>query len=312
VSYQEVNIGASADDGTGDPLRTAFGKLNDNLAELYTFLGDGTDLTEAGARASLGLATDDSPTFAGLTNSALTSGRIPYSSTGGLQVDSANLTFDGTTLSTTRLSLDAGTITTDVRPLTSTVTWNNAAVAFTANKNSVVNTASAAGALLESWSAGAAGATLMASIGKTGIIASYLNGAGAFLVNVGNPVGFGRNGSTGNMNMYGGTNTPSDSNGHAALSGTALTLATGLQFNWSSSSNAGNPTIVTGLSSPASAVVRVTNGSTGGGALEFLEQTAPAGSANTFRIFAQDNGAGKTQAMIIFGSGAAQQLAIEA
>ncbi len=42
------------------------------------------------------------------------------------------------------------------------------------------------------------------------------------------------------------------------------------------------------------------------------EMTAPAGTANTARIFAVDNGAGKTVLKVIFGSGAAQQLAIQA
>jgi len=32
---QTINIGSSANDGTGDPLRTAFQKINDNFAELY-------------------------------------------------------------------------------------------------------------------------------------------------------------------------------------------------------------------------------------------------------------------------------------
>jgi hypothetical protein len=42
------------------------------------------------------------------------------------------------------------------------------------------------------------------------------------------------------------------------------------------------------------------------------EQTAPsAPAANGYRIFAQDNGAGKTQLMVLFASGAAQQIAIE-
>src|SRR6478609_372301 len=35
MAKQTVNIGASANDGTGDPLRTAFDKLNDNFDELY-------------------------------------------------------------------------------------------------------------------------------------------------------------------------------------------------------------------------------------------------------------------------------------
>lgn len=38
-------------------------------------------------------------TATGLTNSSLTSGRVVYSTTGGAQTDSANLTFDGSTLS---------------------------------------------------------------------------------------------------------------------------------------------------------------------------------------------------------------------
>lgn len=51
---------------------------------------------------------------------------------------------------------------------------------------------------------------------------------------------------------------------------------------------------------------------TAGAFLSGVEQTAPsAPSANGYRIFAQDNGAGKTQLMVIFASGAAQQLAIE-
>lgn len=46
--------------------------------------------------------------------------------------------------------------------------------------------------------------------------------------------------------------------------------------------------------------------------LQGFEQTAPAvAPANGYRIFAQDNGAGKTQLMVIFASGAAQQIAIE-
>ena len=53
------------------------------------------------------------------------------------------------------------------------------------------------------------------------------------------------------------------------------------------------------------------NAATAGLTLCMQEMTAPTGSANQARIFAQDNGAGKTQLMVIFGSGAAQQIAIE-
>ena len=56
------------------------------------------------------------------------------------------------------------------------------------------------------------------------------------------------------------------------------------------------------------------NGSNGavGVALQLGEMTAPAApAANKVRIYAQDNGSGKTQLMALFATGAAQQIAIE-
>jgi len=35
MTQQVINIGSSANDGTGDPLRQAFDKINDNFSELY-------------------------------------------------------------------------------------------------------------------------------------------------------------------------------------------------------------------------------------------------------------------------------------
>lgn len=35
MAKQTINIGSSANDGTGDPLRDAFDKANDNFTELY-------------------------------------------------------------------------------------------------------------------------------------------------------------------------------------------------------------------------------------------------------------------------------------
>lgn len=35
MAQQTINIGTTANDGTGDPLRTAFDKVNDNFTELY-------------------------------------------------------------------------------------------------------------------------------------------------------------------------------------------------------------------------------------------------------------------------------------
>lgn len=36
MAQQVINIGAAANDGTGDPLRDCFDKINDNFTDLYT------------------------------------------------------------------------------------------------------------------------------------------------------------------------------------------------------------------------------------------------------------------------------------
>jgi len=45
MAQQTINIGTVANDGTGDPLRTAFDKANDNFTELYGMGGDITGVT---------------------------------------------------------------------------------------------------------------------------------------------------------------------------------------------------------------------------------------------------------------------------
>lgn len=48
MSKQSVNIGTTANDGTGSPLRTAFDFINDNTDEVYALLGNGTTLSITG------------------------------------------------------------------------------------------------------------------------------------------------------------------------------------------------------------------------------------------------------------------------
>ena len=45
MAKQVINIGASANDGSGDPLRNAFDKVNDNFNEIYFNFGNATTLT---------------------------------------------------------------------------------------------------------------------------------------------------------------------------------------------------------------------------------------------------------------------------
>lgn len=46
MARQNINIGTTANDGTGDTLRVAGQKLNDNFVEIYTILGDSDGLTD--------------------------------------------------------------------------------------------------------------------------------------------------------------------------------------------------------------------------------------------------------------------------
>ena len=45
MARQGIGTGSSPNDGTGDTLRAGAAKVNDNFSELYTFLGDGSNLT---------------------------------------------------------------------------------------------------------------------------------------------------------------------------------------------------------------------------------------------------------------------------
>ena len=48
MAQQTVNLGSSANDGTGDPLRTAFDKINDNFDEVYAVSATGTNIDISG------------------------------------------------------------------------------------------------------------------------------------------------------------------------------------------------------------------------------------------------------------------------
>lgn len=86
MAIQTIGIGTVADDGTGDSLRAAGDKINDNFSEIYTALGDGSTLTST-AITALNNATANELVTVGATTTELDA--------------EANLTFDGTTLAVT-------------------------------------------------------------------------------------------------------------------------------------------------------------------------------------------------------------------
>jgi len=84
MAKQSIGLGTVADDGTGDTLRNAGDKINDNFDELYTSLGDGSTLTSVAVTA-INNATANELVTIGATTTELDA--------------EANLTFDGSTLS---------------------------------------------------------------------------------------------------------------------------------------------------------------------------------------------------------------------
>lgn len=47
MTIQIVQLGATSNDGEGDPLRLAFGKTNSNMGQIFTAFGNGQDLSSA-------------------------------------------------------------------------------------------------------------------------------------------------------------------------------------------------------------------------------------------------------------------------
>ena len=75
MAYQEIGLGTTAADGTGDSIRVGGDKINDNFVELYTLLGTGTELS-SGISASATVVTLAAPTISGVVGGTQTSATI--------------------------------------------------------------------------------------------------------------------------------------------------------------------------------------------------------------------------------------------
>lgn len=162
-----------------------------------------------------------------------------------------------------------------------TDTWNNGATTFTALKMNVTDTASSSASMLMDLQVGGSTKLKVVKDGKliAGDIETGASGYGYF--------GF-----------YGFKVKNSSYIGFAASA---------------SSVNASSAAPDTAFYRTAAGIMAIRGSSTSAGcSLEFIEQTAPtAGASNTVRIYAEDNGSGKTRLMALFPTGAAQQIAIE-
>ena len=87
MARQNINIGSSANDGTGDPLRTAFDKINDNFVELY---GSDNDINTLDANL-------DVNNFAITTG--VTNGNVTITPNGTGNIDLGSITINGSQIS---------------------------------------------------------------------------------------------------------------------------------------------------------------------------------------------------------------------
>ena len=105
MAKQSLNLGSSADDGTGTTLRAGGDLINDNFNEIYTYLGDGTNLN-----GSLFSIVDESSTESTINvgeRLAITGGTNLTSAVSG---DSVNITLNSSITGIT--SIQVGTLTT--------------------------------------------------------------------------------------------------------------------------------------------------------------------------------------------------------
>jgi hypothetical protein len=107
MTRQTINIGSTANDGTGDPLRTAFDKINDNFVELYGSDSDATTFTNptlVGATMTANLDLNGNKIISA-TNGSIT---LDPNGTGTIElVGATNIT--GTTTVSSTLNVTGGT-----------------------------------------------------------------------------------------------------------------------------------------------------------------------------------------------------------
>lgn len=203
------------------------------------------------------------------------------------------------TVFTGSAGFNAGTVTADTPLLNHAQTWNSGGVTFSGWKLNVTNTASAAASKLLELEVG--GADVFRVL-RGGAVALGTDAVGCWInCPASNQFTINQAGGTGGIYSL----------WHFASS-VGLSGVSGAFYGWASGSSA-DGTVDTRLYRQAAGIIGLRgNGASAGAAAELIEMTAPAaGGANTVRIYAEDNGSGKTRLMAIFPTGAAQQIAIE-
>lgn len=273
VSAASKLLGRGSAGGSGDPEEITVGS---------GLTMTGTTLSAAGGGGSGDFVGPASSTDNAIVRMDGTTGKLGQNTSGATISDNFALTLAG------------ATITADEPIVNATQTWNSGGVTFTLQKNNVTDTASAAASLLEDWQVGGVS---KASIRKDGL-ATFEGGVTAAATKVITVSSTGYFDSAGKVrigNIGGNDGIAIVSSGRLCF--TSGTPAAGTQ-----------DTVLT----RAAAGIFAMAGSSGGAALQLTEMTAPsAGATNTVRLYAEDNGSGKTRLMALFATGVAQVIAVE-
>jgi len=106
---QVINIGTTANDGTGDPLRSAFDKVNDNFTELYT--DDAGDVNSITATAPIVRDSATGAVTISLANAGVTFAKVQNVAANSLLVRDANSSgvLTEKALATTQILIGDGT-----------------------------------------------------------------------------------------------------------------------------------------------------------------------------------------------------------
>ncbi|BCH33116.1 hypothetical protein MesoLjLc_50460 [Mesorhizobium sp. L-8-10] len=104
MAQKTIGIGSAPNDGTGDPLRTAFGKVNDNFTELYVWRmtiavsDETTELTVGTAKVTFRMP-------CAITLTEVRASLTVASDSGGSVV--VDINESGSSILSTKLSIDA-------------------------------------------------------------------------------------------------------------------------------------------------------------------------------------------------------------
>ena len=197
MAKQVIGIGSAANDGTGDPLRTAFDKINDNFDELYS-----DDLGDVGSIiAGTGISVDQATGNVTVTNSepnATHTGDV----TGATALTIAADAVDGTKIADD--AVDTEHIADDAVDHDQLSNRYTASSAVTSSAAITIDTSSAD---IFTWTAGHSTTVAFTNVevGSTCVLA-VTGGGSSYTLALGNI-----NGSAGTFNRLGGTHDDTSS-----------------------------------------------------------------------------------------------------